>query len=396
MQSDTVSLTPSQMMERAGNLFTQTLGGVHPEGLVPWDELGLTRPDVLDGKYLKNLNHDQRRGVLDSLQNISLLPVYEGNRFVDREKRLEKIAPEVGEAKWHYMLCLVNETYDLGLDETDAAIIAPLLNELSVIERGATNPLMPTTHKLRHNPSIHSLHVAGVIHDIFDKARGLVEDEAAAVAELTAMEKQLQRCALVHDMGELLGELSVASDRTHMTAEQVKAFEAARGLSETQVFMNALHNKVGELKAKQWPATVLDDKYHQWEHDYEVSEDASAFLGRLHKVCERVQSQQDYLRFEGRDFAPNMRTASGSSKHFMMNYVQEPLHGVSRGSKNKPSLDELASEFENPRVAKAVMEAVHQTVEHLQDVLQARMDYRLQTHRDRLLENLPQAGGMAR
>ena len=181
MQSDTVSLTPSQMMERAGNLFTQTLGGVHPEGLVPWDELGLTRPDVLDGSYLKNLSHDQCRDVLDSLQNISLLPVYEGNRFVDREKRLEKIAPEVGEAKWHYMLCLVNETYDLGLDETDAAIIAPLLNELSVIERGATNPLMPTTHKLRHNPSIHSLHVAGVIHDIFDEARGLVADEAAAV-----------------------------------------------------------------------------------------------------------------------------------------------------------------------------------------------------------------------
>lgn len=385
-----LTLSAGEVLSHAARGFESVMNGLHPENMIDWDQLGIAKPDMLNGEFMRGLSHDDRRSVLDSIHDIFMKPVFEGHRPEAREAMHEAITPEAREAKWRYLLALTNDTYDIGLDYVDLEILTPLYRQLAMVERGATNVHMPTTHKLRHNPSIHSLHVVGLAYDRLGEAM-----EQSAVSDddreaLQGVRRQLMRSALVHDMGELHGELSVANDRKHMTAAQIHAFEESRGLSETEIFIQGVSERAGELERLQWPPALLADKKQALLHDYEVAEDSDKFLGLVHKILERVQSQQDYLRFEGKDFAPPLKTVpygQDDHKDFMMGYAVEPFHGMVHGERMKASLADLAADYPNAPVAELLVQTLGRELDQLQSKLGDALQPQTKNFADRVLEN---------
>lgn len=380
--------------------FESALGGMKIENLIPWEDIGIEPVGHLDGKTFAALGHDERRAVIDKIHDIAMLPVYEGNTPGQRDEAHKSIDEGVRTAKWRYTLSLVNDAYDLGYDYVDMEIMAPLCAQLATIERGATNPHMPTTHKLRHNPAVHSMHVAGLVNDIFAQVEQDNPDISAGDGDtLHEMRRQLMRAALVHDMGELKGELSVASSRSGMTPEQMEAFEHRRGLTETEVFENALTERSEALTKVRWPKEMLHDRKDALLNDYSNAEESGVFLGRLHKLIERMQSQQDYLRFEGKDMAPPLKTVpqgQGYHKDFMLGYALEPMEGLANGVKNKPALAELAEQFENPQLAGRIVKTAQERLDALQKTIADRLEYRPRSFAERFTEGVRISGGIQR
>lgn len=368
---DVLTLNSDDLIAAAERDFEQSLGGMRVRKLIGWEKAGLTEPEELNAGFLKSLSHDERRFVFDQIHDIAMLPVYAKNRPHERAEALAGIDTDVLDAKWRYMLSLANGAYDLGLDYVDLEILTPLYRQLATIERGATNVRMPTTHKLRHNPSIHSLHVAGLIHEIFGGAQA--GQPEALQNEIRSFAKGLMRSALVHDMGELEGELSIAEDRAKMSVDEVKQFEAARGHSEAEVFTNALDSRRKELKRLRWPEALLEDKCDDWQQAYERGEAADTFAGRVHKCLERMQSQQDYLRFDGKDMAPRLSArlqGYEDYRTFFREYALEPFEGQSKGNKVSTSLEELAGE-EATALSRTVFKAVDSSLKKLQGDIKA-------------------------
>lgn len=385
------TLTPEELRHMAAQDFAAALGGGRIENKISWQDIGV-EPMELNGANFAALDHDQRRAVIDKIHDIAMLPVYERNTGAEREAAHKSIDFGVRTAKWRYILSLTNEAYGFGYDYVDLEIMSPLCAQLATIERGATNAHMPTTHKLRHNPACHSVHVAGLIKDVFDEVRA--ENPQMATADhqqLLVMEKQLMRAALVHDMGELQGELSIASNRKHMTAAEMEDFEHQRGLTETEVFEKALLRRAGSLEKLRWPREMLENKRESLLNDYSIAEDPGVFMGRAHKLMERMQSQQDYLRFEGRDFAPRLNVVireEGDHKDFMRNYAREPMHGTANGEKVKPTLAELAQEFENPELAGVLVRNLGKRLDALQKTIDERTEYKPRSFAERVLDEV--------
>lgn len=373
--------TASELRQQAARDYEAAMGGMKINDLIPWGDIGFSPANGLDGQWFAGQCHDDRRAIIDAIQDIGMKPVYEKNTPEERHASERAIAPEVRTAKWRYILSLVNEGYELGYDQMDMEVMAPLCARLATVERGADNPHMPTTHKLRHNPAVHSMHVAGLAKDIFDELvlehEGLPEE-----TELRDIQTRIMRAALVHDMGELKGELSVAITRQGMSAAEEQTFEHNRGLAEEEIFEAALHGRVEKLAKTGWPADELKGRCDKLLNDYSVAE-SDSFLGRAHKLIERMQTQQDYLRFEGKDMTPPQSTLLGDKYHkdFMEGYAKKPMGGKPFASMRErggatmeeapilekvPSLQELAEEFENPQVAGRIKEALDNQLEGLQ------------------------------
>ena len=391
MPLDVSSFSPEQLRQQAAQSLEFLLGKVKIENLIPWDEIQAKPLETITGPALAALPHDVRREVLDKLHDIALLPVFEKNTPEEREATHLGIDQGVRDAKWRHLLTVVNSAYDLGLDYGDLELLTPLYRQLATIERGSTSIHMPTTHKLRHNPAIHSLHVVGLISNIFDEIRAENNLDNDQLIELGGMKRQLMRAALVHDMGELQGELSVACDRKDFSAEQMEAFEQQRGERETKVFSDAIEKRAGQLIDKHWPDEKLLGKKDAFVEDYHLAENGD-FLSRAHKIMERMQSQQDYLRFEGLSQTPPLRTVVpgyGDHKDFTLNYVREPLLGESGGEKNGPSLRELGQNFISPELAGLIVDKLHLVRGKLEAVQKERMQYKPKTFVERIMEDVP-------
>lgn len=392
------TLTPQELRHMAAQDFASQLGGGHIENKIRWEDVGI-EPMELTGENFAALSYEQRRAVIDSIHDISMLPVYEKNTGPERDAAHKSIDEGARTAKWRFILSLTSEAYDFGYDYVDLEMMSPLCAQLATIERGATNVHMPTTHKLRHNPACHSVHVAGLIHDIFDEVAADNPDMSAAdVKQMQVMEKQLMRAALVHDMGELQGELSIASNRKNMSAAEMEAFEHNRGLTETEVFENALTQRASSLEKVTWPAEMLKEKRDSLLNDYSTAEEAGVFMGRAHKLMERMQSQQDYLRFEGKSMTPKLNVIikeEGDHKDFMRNYAQEPMHGTANGEKVRPTLSELAEEFENPALAQRLVKTLGKRLDGLQKTIDERIEYKPKTFAEKFLEGVRTNGASA-
>lgn len=230
----------------------------------------------------------------------------------NRSRLLSLMPMDIQYAKWEFMLSLVDSAYGLKLcskndgegaqyDTREMKLLARMLATLSENERGAYNPHMAPAFKLRHNPSIHSLHVVSLLQKVFDDAgerisREVPQHERAAAEEyLATLRHELSFGALVHDMGEMEGEFSEMIRVQSKTPEEREKFEQERNAAEQRVFENNLDffaKKVGYDDA-QWAA-----KKPAYLTAFELPEQTDTFRGRLLKVVERVQSQQDYLRFQ--------------------------------------------------------------------------------------------------
>lgn len=400
---DVLDITPEELRQMAARDFASALGRVEIENLIPWDKIGIEPISPLTGEAFAQLAHDDRRAVIDSIHDIGMLSVYEKNTGAERDAAHKSIDVGVRTAKWRFILSLTNEAYGFGYDYADLEMMSPLCAQLATIERGATNVHMPTTHKLRHNPACHSVHVAGLVKDVFDEVAETNADLSAEdKAELRSMQKQLMRAALVHDMGELQGELSIASNRKHMSAAEMEAFEHNRGLTETEVFENALSKRASSLQKVRWPADLLKEKCDSLLNDYTIAEESSVYMGRAHKLMERMQSQQDYLRFEGLSGTPKLNVIikeEGDHKDFMRNYAQEPMHGTANGEKVRPTLAELAEDYQNPALAKKLVETLGKRLDELQKTIDERIEYKPKTFAERFLEGVrtsSQSAGMSR
>jgi hypothetical protein len=398
-----LNISPEELRQMAARDFETALGGMSIENLIPWEKIGVEPMKPLTGEGFAQLAHDDRRAVIDSIHDIAMLPVYEKNTGQERDAAHKSIDFGVRTAKWRFVLSLTNEAYGFGYDYVDLEMMSPLCAQLATIERGATNVHMPTTHKLRHNPACHSVHVAGLVKDVFDEmAENNADLSAADMSELRDMQKQLMRAALVHDMGELQGELSIASNRKHMSAAEMEAFEHNRGLTETEVFENALTRRVSTLEKVRWPAEMLNEKRDSLLNDYTTAEESSVYMGRAHKLMERMQSQQDYLRFEGLSGTPKLNVIikeEGDHKDFMRSYAQEPMHGTANGEKVRPTLAELAEDYQNPALAKKLVEVLEGRLDSLQKTIDERIEYKPKTFAERFLEGVrtnSQSAGMSR
>lgn len=393
--------SPEELRAMAARDLESALGGLKVERFIPWDAIGMQPKEEFTGADFAALSHENRRAVLDKVHDIAMLPVFEKNTAGERMDAHLGIDQGVRQAKWKYELALSNSAYGLGYDYADLEILTPMAAKLALVERGATNGHMPTTHKLRHNPMSHSLHVVGLIKDVFD---GIAQDNPLLLegdkAGLAAMQKQMMRSAVVHDMGELDGELSVARDRGRLTPKQIIALENARGHSETEVFTKYLDKRSASLEKMRWPKEMLDAKKIKFLNDYSAAEDASVFIGRAHKVCERVQSQQDYLRFSGKSMSPPLSTViqgAGNHKEFMLNYALDPFVGATGGQKNgQPSLADLADSAPNPALARIVERGVGKKLAVLQKDVAEALQYRPQTFAEKFTEGVRGSSGRSR
>lgn len=308
----------------------------------------------------------------------------------DRRHGLTLLPRPLLYAKWKFMLALADAVFDLGLAqqtpgeaENDLNIMARLFARLSQYERGADNPHMPQTHKLRHNPAIHSMHVCTLQDHVFTRAEHIIREKYGnslfpiLQEKMQTPRRQVMRAALLHDCGEFDGELSQGITMAGMNAEQASAFGEAREAAEGEAFERALGNRrdaaheVTNGQLTDTPITdkswgVLRDKYRK---SFQLAERTDEFLGRLLKSCERIQSNHDYLRWNGVNGALPLRNADRDNARFSVNYVSKVLrdadHDAPEGETSLRKLAEKETDEHKYMIFMALADATHEVYNDL-------------------------------
>lgn len=285
--------------------------------------------------------------------------VYEGvNRLaIDRSDATERawklrIIPEpIQKAKWTFLTRLHDAICCFRLegspdqpekDDPNLLLLTALYQRLSEHERGASNRHIPPEYKYRHNPAIHSLHVATLVAHIFHKAKITIinnkslkndGDREAALQQLAAIRQQVMMAVLVHDGGELEGEITQGIQMADKPKPERDRIIAAKEKVEHHNFDNHLAESVEMLKEQHpdIPTNVWDTCKARFAVAYKMAENDKSFIGRLVKVIERIQSQHDYIRFspkkqeDGEMPADALCNADLDNKLFSLNYVKTAL-----------------------------------------------------------------------
>jgi len=346
-----VSYMPDQTLAILRDEVKEVLKTLHEGDKAIFDAAGKLRSKELKQLYAKSSEETWARyAPIDAFYEI-------GQEFAinlpDRNERAYKLATIPGEiqlARWKFMLALVDAAYgiDIGglggesIGPNHLALLSDMFARLSDRERGADNEHMPFTHKYRHNPGIHSLHTVALIDKTFhsvmkniDHDRGIINGEKEKYLDkLRQMRSRMFLTALVHDMGEIEGELSQGIIVAHMDADLKAQVKLARAPREHATFIRHLDNSRKQLhhvekgRITQEPiADVEWDKIRSiYVNAYERSEKTDMFLGCLFKVHECMQSQQDYLRFQGKNGAKLLRDSDEKNKIFSVNYVSSVFY----------------------------------------------------------------------
>lgn len=360
----------SRLKEAGKSLYRWDLEWLRQEG---GEVIKVLESLDLDSSYVEEFYGKSRPETWDRYAPLDA--VYElGQKFAieqpDRDSRaheLAKIPHNIRLAKWRFMLTLADAAYgiDIGhlggdsIDPSHLSLLSELLARLSDNERGADSDIMPQTHKYRHNPAIHSLHVVALADKIFQQvaeeiskgALKRISGKDAALAKLKTMRAKIFLAALVHDMGEIDGELSQAAEREATReqfekegrAEQFEQFEKdleeARGRFEHDTFTRYLDSsmeKIGHVPAERATMRSL------YCEAFDLPEKTDTFLGRFFKTLERTQSQQDYLRFQGLSGAPPLINATPDKKKVGLTYVPKVFYDGDAFTPGPHSLDKLA------------------------------------------------------
>jgi len=261
---------------------------------------------------------------------------------------------------------------NFALKEEEIEVLARLFNRLSGKERGADNDTMPYTHKLRHNPAIHQLHICTLIDHLFTRAfEGYAEQDYKILEpKINKVKQRLMIMALVHDLGELEGELSYGSDKQKLSAAALEKFEQQRNDLEYEVFeMNlrfVLERSIDDRKRR-------DKIYTKFAKAFEDSEKKD-FIGLFFKSCERMQSQHDYIGFNPlpenahKPAAVRLSRTSSRDKLWSGDYVGSVFLRISRTGKQKKSVKELALEEQDPQLQQ-IYSALTLSFQHQLDLL---------------------------
>lgn len=333
---------------------------------------------------------DERFAFYDQIYDTGLSFVFSD---LDAEKRAVQMAlvpRNISRSKWIFMVALAARDCEIVLTEKEIALIGRMYNRLADHERGSENDTMPTDYKLRHNPAIHSLHTCTLIDHLFKNA----ERELAARysdrnttpsprkipalirIEFEKLKQQLMLMALLHDMGEIDGELSQGMLKQALEAkgEVAAKFEHDRNNLETDIFatnLSGIAQTVYRDSPDDGKKTV--EKFTTY---FEATEQIGSFTGRFFKLCERLQSQSDYLRFNPKGHkVRKLEDTHMGNKIWSLNYATKiyrdaPMHG----SEGKNSLRNLAEREQNPLLSpiyEALYNAAKVEFESVQDRLHA-------------------------
>lgn len=242
---------------------------------------------------------------------------------------------------------------------------------------------------------------------IFDEASAKIEtstnlhgdSKVEAIEYLRAMRRRLMFGAMVHDMGEMEGEISQGIEVAKQPDEIRKLFDIQRENIEQKVFDKHLD----ELATKPDSKGNAIYKHPQWEGSegckgrkntfidaFELAEHKETFAGRLLKSLERMQSQQDYLRFQSlladsdypRLHQPPIRKSHTSrytpeqiqeeadkNKRFSLNYVSSIFRDASihdaQGQNSLEHIGEREGNFVQRTVHAALVVAMKAEYNHL-------------------------------
>ena len=352
------------------------------------DNAMLTSDGRLAEDYINNIYRHSRD---DTVKRYAELDKWYalGNEFaINREDKGERayhlalIPPFIQHLKWRFMISLADAAFDINfsrshpdrLDDSNLTLLSRLYARLSQHERGADNPHMPASHKLRHNPAIHSLHVVALADKIFHEADQKINGKASTALRERWREirKQVMQAALVHDCGEMDGELSQGYLVAGMDAKAKMVFDEARNRAEFETFERHLEESKKYLRHMEGGnATALPITEQEWTkikqsyiNSFELAEHTDSFLGRFIKTLERMQSQHDYLRFEGINGAPRLSGSTTKNKEFSMNYVPKFYRDANWDdpAPGKMALSVLASSAKNAE-DKQIFEALTQALD---------------------------------
>lgn len=276
---------------------------------------------------------------------------------VSAEKQLVSallIPEEYRIARWRYMLALADQAYDICLTDNRTngfnaqaepenhfklELFAHLYAQLALHPRGRDNECMPITHQLRHNPAIHSLHTTALAHKFFEQTEQQIKlngnDNKPVLLNniLPKLRKKIMLMALVHDLGESFGEISTGSMVSEMSSEDKVTFNQDRNHIEDAVFLKQIDRVMDRLEVKNGKNGISkEDRLRikgEIEEAYKTAEATDSFIGRFFKILERMQSQQDYLRFHGMNGAKTLADAKEANKSYTLNYIPSLLFGTS-------------------------------------------------------------------
>ncbi len=211
---------------------------------------------------------NDRRAIIDAIYDIGLDSVFaeiNGDTAIERQtnRRGKLLEAPSQEEKWRFILSLINQAYDMGLDETDIEYQSLMLIQLATFERGVGQSHMGEANRLRHNAALHSIHVISKIHQLFIEVEQDLhalnpDDLDEQLADLRYLKRQYMRTALSHDQGELRGELSVAGERVNLTSEAKEEFEINRSKREKAVFVQETRWYARFLALRQWAEQYPD------------------------------------------------------------------------------------------------------------------------------------------
>ncbi len=295
----------------------------------------------------------------------------------DPEKRAVNMAlvpRNISRSKWIFLVALTAHDCKIDLTPKEITLIGRMYNRLADHERGADNDTMPAEYKLRHNPAIHSLHTCTLIDSILTEAQeklaqrpqGISKKECDAFSQIR---QKLMLMALLHDMGEIEGEISQGMDKQRLSTIEAERFEHDRNSLEEDIFVNNMQGRLKEMKdISKDTAKDIEDKFKK---HFDETEKTGTFIGRLFKTCERMQSQHDYLRFnpKGHKSVKLADTHTGN-KVWSLSYVSFALRdAASTRHEGRNSLKNLAAKEDDPHlqaIYTAILEGINAEYSDLQ------------------------------
>ncbi len=366
----------------------------------------------LDIKKIEKLYHNSSRKNTDIRYQLTDFWYATANERAieepDSTERAIKIAQipfEVRHAKWRLLLTIADALYGINLDDADpkyiddnnTELLSHLLVRLSDHDRGATAEHMPRTRKRRHNPAIHSLHVVELVDKVFHNAKKSMSDQNkfdndGLMRKWQEMRNEAMLAALLHDMGELDGELSVAEDRKNWNEEQIKKFEELRSAREEQTFINYLEEKRDLLRSVEYDAAgrarltdkpitdkpITDEEFKVMKNKYlkafDLAEEKS-FLGVMLKGLERIQTTHDFLRFNGHGGAKRIDEVGSDTQRFTRNYASFVLRDAAADAQEGTfSLKYYISTSTTDKVEKFIYGHLHAAIMQEYEYLQQWLD----------------------
>ena len=249
---------------------------------------------------------------------------------------------EVGTPDYHAAVDLLNKKLRLGLDTIEERALSYMLTALSNSQRfGGEVHINPVQAE---NSAAHSAHSVILANEIFRRAALLSPEQD--VNEVESLRKAISLGCLVHDMGEILGELSSLAQRAaHTSVEEMpdiereifritltEAFRAAGELhadsatfySFIQTFRNEAELGRGGITGTcQNRLALLISRYAQQQEDvplrpdlqervnaivrmYDLAEmkteehsPSELLRGNAVKVIEHLQGLRHFMRFAG-------------------------------------------------------------------------------------------------